>query len=126
LDPDGFLEGLSGQLQGLIPHDRLTVLYLDDGGRTVSIFAEHARGDAPRHDGGYTLSPRSKGWALKVCIMQAAALLQAKPHPSDGEIDSAMAGNLCRCGTHPRIRAAIKQVASGKKATPAAAKRDRS
>ena len=59
-------------------------------------------------------------------IMQAAALLQAKPHPSDSEIDSAMAGNLCRCGTYPRIRAAIKQVASGKKAAPAAAKQDRS
>src|SRR3989441_3705611 len=55
-DPDGFLEGLSGQLQGSIPHDRVMVLYLDDGGRTVSVFAEHAPADAPRHDGGYTLS----------------------------------------------------------------------
>ena len=55
-DPGGFLEGLSGQLQGLIPHDRVTVLYLDEGGRTVSIFAEHAPGDAPRRDGRYTLS----------------------------------------------------------------------
>src|SRR5258707_15549100 len=55
-DPGGFLEGLSGQLEGLIPHDRVTVLYLDEGGRTVSVFAEHAPGDAPRHDGRYTLS----------------------------------------------------------------------
>jgi len=55
-DPGGFLEGLSGQLQGMIPHDRVTVLYLDDGGRTVSVFAEHTLGDAPRHDGRYTLS----------------------------------------------------------------------
>src|SRR5437867_11329337 len=55
-DPGGFLEGLSGQLQGLIPHDLVTVLYLDEGGRTVSVFAEHTSGDAPRHDGGYTLS----------------------------------------------------------------------
>src|SRR3989475_4344332 len=55
-DPGGFLEGLSGQLQGLIPHDRLTVLYLDQGGRTFSVFAEHAAGDAPRGDGRYTLS----------------------------------------------------------------------
>ncbi|HWM76687.1 MAG TPA: sigma 54-interacting transcriptional regulator, partial [Methylomirabilota bacterium] len=55
-DPGGFLEGLSGQLQGMIPHDRVTVLYLDDGGRTVSVFAEYAPGDAPRHDGRYTLS----------------------------------------------------------------------
>src|SRR3989449_11127556 len=55
-DPGGFLEGLSRQLQGLIPHDRVTVLYLDDGGRPVSVFAEHPSGDAPRHDGCYTLS----------------------------------------------------------------------
>jgi len=66
------------------------------------------------------------GYCQSGQIMQAAALLQAKPHPSDSEIDSAMAGNLCRCGTYPRIRAAIKQVASGKKAGPAAAKQDRS
>src|SRR2546430_1931458 len=55
-DPGGFLEGLSGQLKELIPHHRMTVLYLDEGGRTVSVFAEHASGDAPRHDGRYTLS----------------------------------------------------------------------
>lgn len=55
-DPGRFLEGLSGPLQGLIPHDRVMVLYLDDGGRTVSVFAEHAPGDAPRHDVRYTLS----------------------------------------------------------------------
>jgi len=41
-DPGGLLEGLSGQLQELIPHDRVMVLCLDDGGRTVSVFAEHA------------------------------------------------------------------------------------
>src|SRR5437667_430479 len=56
-DPGGFLEGLSGQLQGLIPHDRVTVLYLDEGGRTVSVFAEHAPGDAPRRDDRYSLFP---------------------------------------------------------------------
>ena len=55
-DPGGLLEGLSGQLQGLIPHDRVVVLYLDEGGRTVSVFAEHASGDAPRHDGRSSLS----------------------------------------------------------------------
>src|SRR3982074_3324782 len=54
--PGGVLGGPAGRLQGLIPHDRVTVLYLDEGGRTVSIFAEHAPGDAPRRDGRYTLS----------------------------------------------------------------------
>lgn len=46
-------------------------------------------------------------------IMSAAALLQHTPHPSDEEIDGAMAGNLCRCGTYLRIRAAIRNAASG-------------
>jgi isoquinoline 1-oxidoreductase alpha subunit len=44
-------------------------------------------------------------------IMQAAALLKRNPKPSDAEIDAAMAGNLCRCGTQLRIRAAIKEAA---------------
>jgi len=41
-------------------------------------------------------------------IMQAAALLAENPSPTDAEIDDAMSGNLCRCGTYPRIRAAIQ------------------
>jgi isoquinoline 1-oxidoreductase alpha subunit len=45
-------------------------------------------------------------------IMSAAALLQAKPNPSDTDIDAAMSGNICRCGTYPRIRTAIKQAAA--------------
>jgi isoquinoline 1-oxidoreductase alpha subunit len=44
-------------------------------------------------------------------IMQAAALLASNRHPSDAQIDEAMAGNLCRCGTYQRIRAAIKEAA---------------
>jgi isoquinoline 1-oxidoreductase subunit alpha len=44
-------------------------------------------------------------------IMQAAALLASNQHPTDAQIDEAMAGNLCRCGTYQRIRAAIKQAA---------------
>jgi isoquinoline 1-oxidoreductase subunit alpha len=44
-------------------------------------------------------------------LMSAAALLAAKPRPTDAEIDDAMTGNLCRCGTYPRIRAAIRRAA---------------
>jgi isoquinoline 1-oxidoreductase alpha subunit len=43
--------------------------------------------------------------------MSAAALLERIPDPSDADIDSAMAGNICRCGTYTRIRAAIKEAA---------------
>ena len=44
-------------------------------------------------------------------IMSAAALLAETPHPSDADIDAAMAGNICRCGTYQRIRAAIHEAA---------------
>jgi isoquinoline 1-oxidoreductase alpha subunit len=44
-------------------------------------------------------------------IMSAAALLAANPHPEDADIDAAMAGNLCRCGTYVRIREGIKHAA---------------
>lgn len=45
-------------------------------------------------------------------IMSAAALLDEIPNPTDEDIDNAMGGNLCRCGTYPRIRAAIKKAAA--------------
>jgi isoquinoline 1-oxidoreductase alpha subunit len=45
-------------------------------------------------------------------LISAAALLRRTPHPSDTDIDTAMAGNLCRCGTYLRIRAAIHSAAS--------------
>ena len=51
------------------------------------------------------------GYCQSGQIMSASALLAAKPKPSDADIDDAMAGNICRCGTYPRIRAAIKQAA---------------
>jgi isoquinoline 1-oxidoreductase subunit alpha len=44
-------------------------------------------------------------------IMQAVALLKQTPHPTDADIDGTMYGNICRCGTYHRIRAAIKQAA---------------
>ena len=47
-------------------------------------------------------------------IMSAVALLKWTPNPTDEDIDNAMAGNLCRCGTYPRIRAAIKRAAAAK------------
>ena len=51
------------------------------------------------------------GYCQSGQIMQAASLLATTPDPTDAEIDEAMAGNLCRCGTYPRIRAAIKDAA---------------
>ncbi len=51
------------------------------------------------------------GYCQSGQIMSAAALLAGNPHPDDADIDAAMAGNICRCGTYVRIRAAIKHAA---------------
>jgi len=53
------------------------------------------------------------GYCQSGQIMSAAALLARAPNPTDADIDAAMSGNICRCGTYVRIRAAIKQAATG-------------
>jgi isoquinoline 1-oxidoreductase alpha subunit len=53
------------------------------------------------------------GYCQSGQIMSAAALLATTPHPDDSDIDAAMAGNICRCGTYVRIRQAIKRAAAG-------------
>ena len=59
------------------------------------------------------------GYCQSGQLMSASALLAAKPKPTDQDIDDAMSGNICRCGTYQRIRAAIKD-ASGQTPAPAA------
>ena len=58
-----------------------------------------------------TLNVPQCGYCQAGQIMQAAALLKQTPHPTDDDIDNTMYGNICRCGTYQRIRAAIKQAA---------------
>jgi isoquinoline 1-oxidoreductase subunit alpha len=53
------------------------------------------------------------GYCQSGQIMSAAALIAGNPHPTEGDIDDAMSGNICRCGTYLRIREAIKQAAQG-------------
>jgi isoquinoline 1-oxidoreductase alpha subunit len=55
------------------------------------------------------------GYCQSGQLMSACALLKKVPRPSDAEVDAAMIGNLCRCGTYPRIRAAIHQAAAENK-----------
>ena len=52
------------------------------------------------------------GYCQSGQILAAVALLHQNPNPNDEDIDAAMSGNLCRCGTYPRIRAAIKRAAA--------------
>ncbi|MDF3833102.1 (2Fe-2S)-binding protein [Cupriavidus basilensis] len=55
------------------------------------------------------------GYCQSGQLMSACALLRQTPQPTDADIDAAMAGNICRCGTYPRIRAAIHKAALGQK-----------
>jgi isoquinoline 1-oxidoreductase alpha subunit len=58
------------------------------------------------------------GYCQSGQIMSASALLARTPNPNDADIDAAMSGNLCRCATYVRIRAAIKQAATGNTVAP--------
>jgi len=53
------------------------------------------------------------GYCQSGQVMAAAALLSSKKNPTDADIDAAMSGNICRCATYPRIRAAIKRASKG-------------
>jgi aerobic-type carbon monoxide dehydrogenase small subunit (CoxS/CutS family) len=56
------------------------------------------------------------GYCITGMIMSGVGLLKKNPHPTDTEIAHALEGNICRCGTHPRIVAAIRQASAGEKA----------
>lgn len=68
-------------------------------------------GDHPVQKAWTELQVPQCGYCQSGQIMSATALLAETPKPSDADIDAAMDGNLCRCGTYPRIKAAIKRAA---------------
>ncbi|MBL6076793.1 (2Fe-2S)-binding protein [Belnapia sp. T18] len=84
-----------------------------DGAKVTTIEGLSPDGEHPVQVAWRGLNVAQCGYCQTGQIMQAAALLKDIPDPSDDDIDTAMSGNLCRCGTYPRIRAAIKQAAKG-------------
>jgi len=72
-----------------------------------------ADGSHPVQQAWVDLGVPQCGYCQPGQIMSAAALLNKTPQPDDAQIDSAMSGNICRCGTYPRIRAAIHKAAGG-------------
>ncbi len=82
------------------------------GKKITTIEGLSAAGDHPLQVAWQQHNVPQCGYCQSGQIMQAAALLKTKPHPEDHDIDEAMSGNICRCGTYQRIRAAIK-TASG-------------
>ena len=77
---------------------------------TIEAIGETAAGRKIQ-DAWVALEVPQCGYCQSGQIMSASALLDRNPHPNDADIDSAMSGNICRCGTYGRIRAAIKQAA---------------
>jgi len=84
------------------------------GKEITTIEGLSARGDHPVQKAWEQVQVPQCGYCQSGQIMNAAALLKKKPKPSDSEIETAMSGNICRCGTYQRIREAIK-IASGQK-----------
>ena len=81
------------------------------GLRITTIEGLSATGDHPLQKAWVACDVPQCGYCQAGQIMSAAALLRETPKPTDAQIDEAMAGNLCRCGTYVRIRKAIKQAA---------------
>lgn len=81
------------------------------GKRITTIEGLSAHGEHPVQKAWIALNVPQCGYCQSGQIMAAAALLAKTPKPTDAEIDTAMSGQLCRCGTYPRIRAAIRRAA---------------
>ena len=80
-------------------------------GKVTTIEGLGASGDHPLQKAWINLNVPQCGYCQSGQIMQAAALLARTKAPTDDDIDAAMAGNICRCGTYQRIRTAIKAAA---------------
>jgi isoquinoline 1-oxidoreductase alpha subunit len=82
-----------------------------EGKKVVTIEGLSAAGDHPVQRAWAELDVVQCGYCQSGQIMAAAALLEAKSNPTDADIDAAMSGNICRCGTYQRIRAAVHRAA---------------
>jgi len=82
-----------------------------EGAAVTTIEGLHPTGEHPLQVAWREIDVPQCGFCQSGQIMQAAGLLQLTPKPTDADIDAAMDGHICRCGTYPRIRAAIKAAA---------------
>jgi isoquinoline 1-oxidoreductase alpha subunit len=98
-------------LDGRAVRSCVTPLRRAAGRAVTTIEGLSPAGDHPVQRAWVELGVPQCGFCQAGQIMTAAALLAENPHPTDDDIDHSMAGNLCRCGTYVRIRAAIRKVA---------------
>jgi isoquinoline 1-oxidoreductase alpha subunit len=82
-----------------------------EGSRITTIEGLSPEGEHPLQKAWREVNAPQCGYCQVGQIMSAAALLQEKPKPTDDEIDDALSGNLCRCGTYLRIREAVRKAA---------------
>lgn len=110
-------QGLCGactvHLNGQAVRSCVTPVSAADGSEIVTIEGLSPDGTHPLQQAWIAESVTQCGYCQPGQIMTAAALLAENPNPTDDDIDRAMTGNLCRCGTYPRIRRAIHRAASG-------------
>jgi isoquinoline 1-oxidoreductase alpha subunit len=95
-------------LKGEAVRSCITSLADAEGQEVTTIEGLGADGSHPLQRAWMAENVPQCGYCQPGQIMQAAALLKATPKPTDGQIDDAMSGNICRCGTYLRIRSAIK------------------
>ena len=98
-------------IDGVASFSCVTPMTVADGSQVVTIEGLSPDGTHPVQAAWQELNVAQCGYCQAGEIMQAAALLAETPAPTDEDIDSAMSQNICRCGTYPRIRAAIKRAA---------------
>ena len=98
-------------IDGVASFSCVTPMTVADGSQVVTIEGLSPDGTHPVQAAWQELNVAQCGYCQAGQIMQAAALLAETPAPTDEDIDSTMSQNICRCGTYPRIRAAIKRAA---------------
>ena len=99
-------------INGVATRSCITPVSAVAGVDVTTIEGLSANGDHPLQKAWNELDVPQCGYCQAGQIMSAAALLQKTPHPTDAQINDAMEGNLCRCGTYARIRAAIHKAAA--------------
>jgi isoquinoline 1-oxidoreductase alpha subunit len=103
-------------LDGAAVRSCSTPMQVLEGKHIVTIEGLDKEGNHPLQVAWRAANVPQCGYCQSGQIMQAAALLETNPHPTAQDIDTAMTGNICRCGTYVRIRAAIQAAAGGRSA----------
>ncbi|MBM3726543.1 MAG: (2Fe-2S)-binding protein [Acidobacteria bacterium] len=111
-------QGLCGactvHINGTAQRSCVTTMKAAAGKTITTIEGLSPQGDHPVQQAWKSCNVPQCGYCQSGQIMQAVSLLKQKPKPTDRDIDQAMQGNICRCGTYQRIRQAIKQAAGVK------------